>query len=204
MKYASALIEEEPAPAERRNVRKPRLSADDWAQAALDQIAVGGVASVAVESMARNMGVTKGSFYWHFPSRDALIAAALQRWEAQELRGIWKRLEEIEDPKARVREMIHIIAKEYHSHIIFAELVKAFDQPAVAPSVERISAKRVEFLQRSFELAGLNKEDALNRTYLTYSMYVGFLQLNMHFKQMKMDHEKYDSFVEHLIKTLAP
>ena len=50
--------------------RSGRLSADDWAQAALEQIAEQGVAAVAVEPLARRLGVTKGSFYWHFPSRE--------------------------------------------------------------------------------------------------------------------------------------
>ena len=62
-----------------RNERTARLSAEDWAQAALDQIAEQGVASVAVEPLARRLGVTKGSFYWHFPSREALLVAALER-----------------------------------------------------------------------------------------------------------------------------
>ena len=62
--------------------RQGRLTADDWAQAALDLISEQGVAAVAVEPLARRLGVTKGSFYWHFPSRDALLQAALERWEA--------------------------------------------------------------------------------------------------------------------------
>src|SRR3546814_18257468 len=56
------------APAAEKPERKGRLSAEDWAQAALDLIAEHGVAAVAVEPLARRLGVTKGSFYWHFPS----------------------------------------------------------------------------------------------------------------------------------------
>ena len=48
--------------------RSGRLSADDWAREALEQIAEAGVGSVAVEPLARRLGVTKGSFYWHFPT----------------------------------------------------------------------------------------------------------------------------------------
>ena len=59
-----------------------RLSAEDWALAALDVIAESGLASVAVEPLAKRLGVTKGSFYWHFPSRDALLVAALERSDA--------------------------------------------------------------------------------------------------------------------------
>jgi AcrR family transcriptional regulator len=66
-------------------IDKPsRLSAEDWAVAALDVIAETGLASVAVEPLAKRLGVTKGSFYWHFPSREALLIAALERWEKTE------------------------------------------------------------------------------------------------------------------------
>ena len=54
-------------PSRKPKERNGRLSAEDWAQAALDLIAEQGVAAVAVEPLARRLGVTKGSFYWHFP-----------------------------------------------------------------------------------------------------------------------------------------
>src|SRR3546814_7480606 len=79
--YTVAMMSITTAPAAEKPERKGRLSAEDWAQAALDLIAEHGVAAVAVEPLARRLGVTKGSFYWHFQSRDALLQAALARWE---------------------------------------------------------------------------------------------------------------------------
>src|SRR5690606_34135016 len=75
--------------------RTGRLSAEDWAQAALELIAEQGVAAVAVEPLARRLGVTKGSFYWHFPSREALLVAALERWEQFEQEEVFGQLEAI-------------------------------------------------------------------------------------------------------------
>ncbi|MEF2147407.1 TetR/AcrR family transcriptional regulator [Aquilutibacter rugosus] len=184
--------------------RRVRLSADDWAQAALDQIAEAGIASVAVESMARKLGVTKGSFYWHFPSRDALIGAALYRWEQLEMDAIWKHLEDIADPSKRLREMIHIIAHEYKSHKVFIELVKAFDHPIVLPVIERMSARRLDYLTRSYEQSGLEPSEARHRANLIYSAYVGFIQLNANLKHMRMDRDQYNAFVEHIVETMAP
>ena len=60
---------------------RSKLSAGDWEQQALELIAEKGIRAVAVESLARRMGVTKGSFYWHFPNRDALLEQSLLRWE---------------------------------------------------------------------------------------------------------------------------
>ena len=60
---------------------RTRLKRQDWVDAALEAIADGGLAAVAVVPLAERLGATKGSFYWHFPSREALIEAALAAWE---------------------------------------------------------------------------------------------------------------------------
>jgi AcrR family transcriptional regulator len=57
------------------------------------------------------LGVTKGSFYWHFPSRDALLASTLERWEQYELDKVFARLEAIADPKERLRELFRRVAR---------------------------------------------------------------------------------------------
>ena len=66
------------------SAEKIRLTADDWQQAALDALSEGGLQNIAIEMIAKGLGVTKGSFYWHYSSRDALIQAALELWESQE------------------------------------------------------------------------------------------------------------------------
>jgi AcrR family transcriptional regulator len=65
----------------RQKTERTRLSAEDWEDAALNLIAEQGVGALAVEALARQLGVTKGSFYWHFRTREALLQAALERWE---------------------------------------------------------------------------------------------------------------------------
>ena len=60
---------------------KDRLGPEDWTKVALAAIAEQGAANVSIERLARELGATKGSFYWHFKDRPALIAAALDRWE---------------------------------------------------------------------------------------------------------------------------
>jgi len=59
----------------------PTLTAADWAEAALQLIAEAGLGALTVETLAARLGVTKGSFYWHFKGRSELLADALGRWE---------------------------------------------------------------------------------------------------------------------------
>jgi AcrR family transcriptional regulator len=56
------------------------LSADDWIKAAFQALASGGVRAIRVEAIARDLKVSKGSFYWHFKDVVALKKAMLWQW----------------------------------------------------------------------------------------------------------------------------
>ncbi|GGD43475.1 transcriptional regulator, TetR family [Pseudoxanthomonas indica] len=193
-----------PDPAASTPSRSTRLSADDWAQAALDLIAEQGVSAVAVEPLARRLGVTKGSFYWHFPSRDALLQAALERWESVEQESVFGSLEAVPDPRERLRALFELVGHEVKPHIIYSELLKALDHPAVQPVIDRVSQRRLEYLVASFRQAGLVRQDAIHRARLTYAAYVGFLQLSLQLQQPRMTHDEFEAYLEHVISTLIP
>jgi AcrR family transcriptional regulator len=183
--------------------RSGRLSADDWAREALDQIADAGVASVAVEPLARRLGVTKGSFYWHFPSRDALLLAALERLERDE-QTAYGALESITDARERLRALFRLIAHHNKTHIIYSELLKASEQPAVQAVLAHVLERRLGFLFGSFRQAGLSQKDALNRARMTYAVYVGFLQLELPKFQNRRPMEGFEGYIEHMMATLIP
>ena len=65
--------------------RTSPLHSDDWVKAALSRLRQDGIDAVRVELLARDLGVSKGSFYWHFRDRAALLEAMLTRWEGGEL-----------------------------------------------------------------------------------------------------------------------
>jgi AcrR family transcriptional regulator len=69
-----------PAPA-----RIVALQPDNWIRAAQARLAGQGVESVRVEVLARDLGVSKGSFYWHFRDRSELLEKLLARWGDGEL-----------------------------------------------------------------------------------------------------------------------
>lgn len=183
---------------------KLRLSGEDWAIAALDLIAEQGLSAVAIEPLARRLGVTKGSFYWHFPSREALLIAALTRWEKIEQDTVFGQLEAIPDPRARLRALFQWVARELKSHIIYSELLKALDHPVVKPVLSRVSQRRLEYLVASYRQAGLPRREAQNRARLAYAAYVGFLQLSLQLGLPRLDHEAFDAYLEHVMATLIP
>ena len=61
-----------------------RLTRDDWLDAAFGAVVEGGFDKVRVLLLADTLGVTRGSFYWHFVDRAALVSALLARWRERE------------------------------------------------------------------------------------------------------------------------
>lgn len=183
---------------------KARLSAEDWQQAALDTLAESGLGAVAVESLARRLGVTKGSFYWHFPTREALIKAALERWEKGDESDVVAPIEPIADPRERLRELFRRVSREMQSHVIHAALMQSLDHPLVRPVMARVSQRRLDVLTRAYREAGFDERDASHRARLAYSAYTGFLQLTRQLGLPRLHHDEFEAYVEHVVATLIP
>ncbi|NCG36142.1 MAG: TetR family transcriptional regulator, partial [Actinobacteria bacterium] len=79
----------------------PRLTPNDWTEAALEAMARTGTTGVNVEQLAKSLGTTKGSFYHHFKNRQALLDAALGRWE-EIVAGDLETSKAVVDPYARL------------------------------------------------------------------------------------------------------
>src|SRR3954451_21711575 len=93
---------------ERTGQSRKRLTARDWADAALAAIGERGLAGVAVEPLAARLGTTKGSFYWHFGGRDALLEAALARWERTDTEDVITAVQAEPDAGGQLRRLLAI------------------------------------------------------------------------------------------------
>jgi AcrR family transcriptional regulator len=155
-----------------------RLSRDDWASAALDALSTGGLAAVAVEPLAARLGATKGSFYWHFRSRDELIAAALELWRQASTTAVIERLEAGgAPPEQRLRQLItHVFAPPARTAADLALLADA-DHPLVAPALAEVTDQRLGYITTLFRQLGLPPARARRRALFAYSAYLGQLQL---------------------------
>ena len=197
-----------PSTAERKHeaqgAERNRLSAADWEQGALDLIAEQGLAGLAVESLARRLGVTKGSFYWHFASREALIQAALARWEQSDVEALMRQVDRIADPRERLEQLFRRTSRELRTHVIYSALLQSLDHPSVRPVMQRLSQRRINYLAVAYRALGLGRRAAMHRARLAYSAYVGFLQMMLQLQLQRMSNEEFDDYVEHVLATLVP
>lgn len=147
------------------------LDAERWEEAALDAFERGGAAAVAVEPLARALGVTKGSFYWHYENRQALLAAAVARWERLHVDAPLDAAAGIADPRRRLDALLGAASSKPPS--IFLKMLEGVGEPVVQAAVARAAERRVAFLERAFADLGLTPAKAHRQALLAYSAYVG-------------------------------
>lgn len=85
-----------PAKIQTEKLKKPkgRLDSKAWISAALDALAKQGIEGVKIEAIARQLGVTKGSFYWHFKDREDLHDAMLKVWRMRSTVALIERVDQ--------------------------------------------------------------------------------------------------------------
>lgn len=151
-----------------------RLSAQDWIAAATEQTARAGAESVRVERLAKALKVSKGSFYWHFKERRALLDAMLAYWEQAGTDAIIAQVQERStQPDAQLEKLVQIIFRSSAMELAFEIQVRAWAaaDPSVRDIVRGVDKKRVLYVVRLLKAAGRRLPRA--RAELLYSALLG-------------------------------
>ncbi len=165
------------APGARGSGGKARLTARDWADAALAAIGEGGLAAVAVEPLAARLGATKGSFYWHFANREALIEAALERWAEVNTEGTIEEVEAEPDVRRRIRRLFAEAISSASADPLEVTLLATASHPQVATALRRVTERRVAYVAELFAALGFPAAEARRRGLLAVTVYLGHAQL---------------------------
>jgi len=174
-----------------------RKDPTDWVDAALQAVEEGGLPAVAVEPLARRLGVTKGSFYHHFADRRALVRATLAEWEARFVRAQVETFGAIDDPRERLHGLLRLAYLDLQPTVI-VRLLAAADDPDVAAALTRAAEARVGLLQRTFRELGLTPAVARHRAAATYGAYLGLAQLRTQVPDLFDDPRKLRAHVRDL------
>lgn len=178
------------------------LCAADWEYAALNLMAEKGINAVGVEPLARRLGITKGSFYWHFSSRDELLNRALARWITEDEEIIARARGQNLPPRDRLADFIRRTSRRNLTHRVYAALCACPDHPQVCRVLERITRRRMDFLAGALTEMGMGPRQARHRARLTYTAYLGFLQLEAQGLAPEKESRDFDDYVEHVIDVL--
>ncbi len=188
----------------KNNNKKKSLNPEDWELATLDVIAHHGVGTIAVESLAKTLGVTKGSFYWHFSSRMDLIESALKRWRNDDQALISDRIFSIDDPHERLKAWFFLCAEPSQSHLVYATLLADRQHGVVAKVLKEVTLERLGYLQQAYQEIGLSEMDAKQQALLAYSVYVGYLHMAKTLHGKLKDNDNIQKYINYVAKQLMP
>ncbi len=147
-----------------------RLDTDAWVRAAGLQLANAGIDGVRVELIAKRLGVTKGSFYWHFKDRDALLAAILHDWRSNATMAIIDSLEKSGAPaEARLRRVLELpLRRTLHDEVGRGIRLWARTDPRAAQAIEEIDGLRRRYIAGLYQQLGCEPQIAQAYAALVY------------------------------------
>ncbi len=133
---------------------------------------------MGVEPLAARLGATKGSFYWHFTNRDALLEAAIRRWETETTTDVAAQITAARDaPASQFRRLVVSVIERAEQDRVGLALLASATHPAVAPALEQVTATRLGLIATVLRRLGFPPADARRRALLAYSAYLGHGQL---------------------------
>lgn len=154
----------------------PRLDKRAWIAAAFAELAAHGWDGVRVEPIAATLGITKGSFYWHFADRDALIAAMYVRWSEGRVRAIRHETADDGDPRALLYRLIDLYARGPNAQGLSIELAirgLARSDSRAADAVAAVDGERLARVSALFAKLGSKSAEAEAKAFLFYAFVFG-------------------------------
>jgi AcrR family transcriptional regulator len=154
------------------DIMTDQLSARDWLDLGLKTLAKSGFAALKAEKLAKAMGVSRGSFYWHFADIGAFHAAILKHWRevaAEQIIADLEAADASEDPLRR------LLARVFSDRLALEKAVRswaAFD-PVARAAVQAVDRRRLDYLETLLARYDLSPAAARTRAQILYWMFLG-------------------------------
>jgi AcrR family transcriptional regulator len=180
---ASPAAADSARPARRPRQRDPRaLSRQDWIDAARRMLIAKGVERVRVDGLARALEITRGSFYWHFAGRKALLDAVLQDWRVRNTDPFLAvAADDRRSAAERFRALVDIWLDETDYDPAYDAAIRdwARTSAGVAQLVRRVDRQRIDMLAKICRDHGHEPLQAEIRARITYFHQVGYYALGL-------------------------
>lgn len=172
-----------PADPARGEVPRATLTPELWVEAATEVLTDQGIDHVRVDLLAKALGVTRGSFYWHFKDREDLLRQVLEAWRQRATLQLTRRLETASpDPVAQLRDVISLPFRgrsaQRAARIELAIRAWARRDAMARQAVDEADALRIGYIAQVFSGLGFGIAEARNRAFLLYSYVVAESQLH--------------------------
>ena len=153
-----------------------KLRKSDWLEFGLKRLVNSGPEALKAEPMAKAMGVSRGSFYWHFKDIVSFRAGVLALWREKATQQI---IDSVEDEQGAEESLHKLLGIAFTSELDLERSIRAWAMQAqdVAAIVEQIDAERVEYIERLLIKIGCEPEDARTRAIFLYWAFLGQISM---------------------------
>src|SRR5256884_5539552 len=150
-----------------------QLSTQDWLDHGLKALATRGFSALKAEPLAKEMGVSRGSFYWHFADIGAFHAAILKHWREVAAEQIIANLEAASDSHDRLPLLLR---QAFGGKLALENAVRTWAtvDPAARSAVQAIDRRRLGYVESMLRASGLSPGVARARAQIFYWAFVGF------------------------------
>ncbi|WP_202879840.1 TetR/AcrR family transcriptional regulator [Sinorhizobium saheli] len=153
------------------------LNEKDWVEAALQVLVDENVRGIKIDTLSAKLGVTKGSFYWHFKTRSQLLGAMLAHWRKQMTLNVIRSISIAgSDPRERLSALFALPRRR--NSPAFARIETSIrdwgrrvDMPRAA--VGEVDEIRFDYITKLFRDMGYPQAEARRRAYLAYCLIMG-------------------------------
>jgi len=150
-----------------------QLSARDWLDQGLKVLAERGFTALKAEPLAKAMGVSRGSFYWHFADIGAFHAAILKHWREVAAEQI---IANLEAASGTDNPLQLLLRQAFGGKLALENAVRiwATHDPVARRAVQAIDRRRASYVERLLRASGLAPKAARSRAQILYWAFVGF------------------------------
>ena len=155
------------------------LSRADWTEAAIALLAARGVAAVKITRLADDLGVTRGSFYWHFKDRQDLLSALIKVWEQRNTKALLAAVNGSGDLVSGILAIFEcwMAAEPFAPRLDAAMRDWGHQSVKVRRAVRRADRERIKAIAHVFRRAGFEAQEAEIRARVIYYTQVGYYAL---------------------------
>jgi AcrR family transcriptional regulator len=150
-----------------------QLSAQDWVDQGLRTLARDGFTALKADPLAKVMGVSRGSFYWHFADIAAYHAAVLARWREVALDNIIADMEQAPPQDTPLRRLLRRVFAAKPALEVAVRSWAAHDA-AARRAVQAVDRRRLGYVADLLIAAGVPAAAAQTRAQILYWAFLGF------------------------------
>jgi AcrR family transcriptional regulator len=150
-----------------------QLSARDWLDQGLKTLARNGFTALKAEPLAKAMGVSRGSFYWHFADIGAFHAAILAQWRDVAAEQI---IANVEAASKDENPLALLLRRVFGERLTLERAVRTWAtvDPAARAAVQAIDQRRLSYVESLLKQSGVADDIARARAQILYWAFLGF------------------------------